>query len=83
VAQLVSCLFFVISELAAIEPMYQYSLAWFVSLFEDTIAKAPKARELARRIDSLTTHFQYSLYIQICRWGGARAVGRRAQHVAA
>lgn len=66
-AQLVSCLFFVISELAAIEPMYQYSLAWFVSLFEDTIAKAPKARELARRIDSLTTHFQYSLYIQICR----------------
>jgi dynein heavy chain len=67
VAQLVSVLFFVITELAAIEPMYQYSLAWFVALFEDTIAKANKARELSRRIDSLISHFQYSLYVQICR----------------
>jgi len=67
VAQLVSVLFFVITELAAVEPMYQYSLAWFVALFEDTIAKANKARELSRRIESLISHFQYSLYVQICR----------------
>eukprot|EP00879_Flechtneria_rotunda_P017460 GHRR01018298.1.p1 GENE.GHRR01018298.1~~GHRR01018298.1.p1 ORF type:complete len:1011 (+),score=303.03 GHRR01018298.1:919-3951(+) len=67
VAQVVSVLFFVISELAAFEPMYQYSLAWFVSLFKGTIAKADKARELAKRIDSLVSHFEYSLYAQVCR----------------
>ena len=32
-------LFFNISELANIEPMYQYSLVWFVNLFEDAIKK--------------------------------------------
>lgn len=65
VAQVVSVLFFVMSELAAIEPMYQYSLAWFVSLFEDTIVKADKARELSKRIENLVSHFQYSLYVQV------------------
>lgn len=64
-------LFFVISELAAIEPMYQYSLAWFVSLFEDTIVKADKARELSKRIEHLVSHFQYSLYVQVGRWAPA------------
>uniref|UniRef100_A0A383V949 AAA+ ATPase domain-containing protein n=1 Tax=Tetradesmus obliquus TaxID=3088 RepID=A0A383V949_TETOB len=67
VAQVVSALFFVISELASIEPMYQYSLAWFVALFEDTLAKADKARDLGKRIDNLVAHFQYSLYVQVCR----------------
>jgi hypothetical protein len=61
----VSALFFVISELASIEPMYQYSLAWFVALFEDTLAKADKARDLGKRIDNLVAHFQYSLYVQV------------------
>ena len=39
VARHVAVLFFNISELANIEPMYQYSLAWFVNLFEDAIKK--------------------------------------------
>lgn len=72
VAQVVSALFFVISELASIEPMYQYSLAWFVALFEDTLAKADKARDLGKRIDNLVAHFQYSLYVQV------RQCGRKA-----
>lgn len=66
-AQHVSVLFFVISELANIEAMYQYSLAWFVGLFEDTVNKADKARDLGKRIDSLIKHFEYSLYVQVCR----------------
>ena len=44
---------------------YQYSLAWFVGLFQDTLAKAERARDMARRIDSLLTHFQYNLYVQV------------------
>ena len=41
VARHVAVLFFNISELANIEPMYQYSLVWFVNLFEDAIKKVP------------------------------------------
>lgn len=60
-------LFFCISELANVEPMYQYSLAWFVALFKDTISKAEKSRELGKRIEALQSHFTYSLYAKVCR----------------
>ena len=33
VAQHSSILFFTISDLANIEPMYQYSLTWFINLY--------------------------------------------------
>lgn len=68
--QVVSVLFFVISELAGVEPMYRYSLAWFVALFEATLVQAEKARDLAKRIENLTVHFQYSLYLQVRRLRG-------------
>lgn len=80
VARHVAVLFFCISELAAIEPMYQYSLGWFVALFEDTIMRAEKSKDLPRRIDALISHFTFSLYTNICRcvWvgGGAGGGGR-------
>ena len=56
VARHVSVLFFTISELASIEPMYQYSLTWFVNLFDDTIAKSEKSKDLAKRIDVSKGH---------------------------
>ncbi len=37
-----SLLFFAISDLAAVDPMYQYSLAWFAALFVRGIEEAPK-----------------------------------------
>jgi dynein heavy chain len=42
VALRASLLFFAISELAAVEPMYQYSLGWLLSLFVRAIEEAPK-----------------------------------------
>jgi hypothetical protein len=61
-------LFFVISELAGVEPMYQYSLAWFVKLFDSTLQQAEKARDLQKRIDNLMSHFRYSLYLKVGGW---------------
>lgn len=41
VAVRASLLFFCIADLAGIDPMYQYSLAWFVALFLRTVQATP------------------------------------------
>ena len=43
VAQQASCLFFVISDLNNIDPMYQYSLVYFIDLFTQSIIKSDKS----------------------------------------
>ena len=39
-----SLLFFCIADLAGVDPMYQYSLAWFVALFLRTVQATPEVR---------------------------------------
>ena len=39
-------LFFCVSDLANIDPMYQYSLEWFVGIFLNSIASAERAGRL-------------------------------------
>merc|ERR1719271_1937006 len=67
VAFVASILFFCIADLANIDPMYQYSLPFFVSLFIASIEKAEKSDDLATRIDTLNDVFRYTLYCNICR----------------
>lgn len=62
-----SILFFCIADLANIDPMYQYSLPFFVSLFLTSMDKAEPASELAERIENLNDNFRYTLYANICR----------------
>jgi len=44
VASAASLLFFCISDLGAVDCMYQYSLGWFGALFIRSIQDAPKVR---------------------------------------
>ncbi|XP_071813132.1 dynein axonemal heavy chain 3-like isoform X2 [Apostichopus japonicus] len=60
-------LFFCISDLANIEPMYQYSLVWFINLYLQSIQNSRMSTVLDERIDNLNEHFTDSIYKNVCR----------------
>ncbi|PIK40096.1 putative dynein heavy chain 7, axonemal isoform X1 [Apostichopus japonicus] len=62
-----SILFFTIADLANIEPMYQYSLTWFVNLFVNAIENSESSDNLEKRLFNLREFFTYLLYCNVCR----------------
>ncbi|GCB71663.1 hypothetical protein scyTo_0001655 [Scyliorhinus torazame] len=62
-----SIIFFCISDLAHIEPMYQYSLNWFINLYVQSIANSKKSENVAKRILAIMEHFTLSIYNNVCR----------------
>lgn len=60
-------MFFVISDLANIEPMYQYSLSWYINIYLQSISQSEKSDDLEIRLSNLRVHLTYSLYCNMCR----------------
>merc|ERR1719453_15987 len=60
-------LFFCVSELSVIDPMYQFSLQWFQQLAGIGIDNAPNGDNQAARLQNLIDYFTYSIYQSVCR----------------
>ncbi|KAE8738437.1 hypothetical protein FOCC_FOCC016088 [Frankliniella occidentalis] len=60
-------LYYCVTDLPNIDPMYQYSLAWFINIYVTSIETANKSRDLERRLAFLTDTFTYNLYCNVCR----------------
>ncbi|KAI3380917.1 hypothetical protein SNEBB_002522 [Seison nebaliae] len=67
VAEHSTVLFFCISQLANIDPMYQYSLVWFIRLYNLSITNSEPAAKLKTRIKILNNDFTRLIYSNICR----------------
>lgn len=60
-------LYYCITDLPAIDPMYQFSLNWYISLYVYSIENANRSKELNRRLMFLTDAITYNLYCNVCR----------------
>jgi hypothetical protein len=57
-----SLLWFIIADLVLLDPMYQYSLAYFCTLFKQCIASTPACSTLAARLENLVTGMTSFMY---------------------
>lgn len=45
--------YFVIADMSSIDPMYQYSLEFFVNLFKGRLAKSEKSDDVEHRVSTI------------------------------
>ncbi|XP_063098618.1 dynein axonemal heavy chain 2 isoform X3 [Cavia porcellus] len=66
-AQRASVLFFVLNDMGCIDPMYQFSLDAYISLFILSIDKSHRSNKLEDRIEYLNDYHTYAVYRYTCR----------------
>ncbi|KAK2576900.1 hypothetical protein KPH14_005525 [Odynerus spinipes] len=66
-SQRAAILFFVLTDMSLIDPMYQFSLDAYIALFMLSIDKSAKSLKLNERIENLNDYHTYALYRNTCR----------------
>ncbi|XP_031338901.1 dynein heavy chain 2, axonemal-like isoform X2 [Photinus pyralis] len=66
-AERASILFFVLSDMGKIDPMYQFALDSYILLFAQSIDKSTKSNHLPDRIANLNDYHTYAVYKNTCR----------------
>jgi len=62
-----SMLYFVIADMGLVDPMYQYSLEFFSTLFRMRLEKSEKAETIESRLEIMINDVTRSFYLNICR----------------
>ncbi|XP_072203968.1 dynein axonemal heavy chain 1 [Excalfactoria chinensis] len=60
-------LYFCVSDLSSVDPMYQYSLEWFLNIFLRGISNSERADTVKDRIVNINNYVTFSLYSSVCR----------------
>jgi len=69
-AEIASVLYFVIDSLRNVDPMYQYSLGWFIALFLRCIDNSEKPdddKDVPARLEMISDFFKKECYRNCCR----------------
>jgi dynein heavy chain, axonemal len=67
VAKRVSNLFFCISDLSNVEPMYQYSLKWYKDIYYAALETDEEFKDKESKLRYYISSFTYLLYTNICQ----------------
>lgn len=67
VARRGSVLYFVVADLAHVDPMYQYSLEFFTKLYVMRLEKSQASEDLNQRLQILIEDITRAFYFSICR----------------
>jgi len=62
-----SVIYFVVANLALVDPMYQYSLQYYKELFTQRLQKTEKKEKLKERLELLIIDITRSIYSNVCR----------------
>ena len=62
-----SILYFLLADLARVDPMYQFSLDAYVALFNISLDKSARSDDLQERIKNLNEYHTYFVYRSTCR----------------
>ena len=62
-----SILYFVIADLASIDPMYQYSLQFFIEMYRECVRSAERADDVRQRLKNVMAYMTLFVFRTICR----------------
>ncbi|CRK98972.1 CLUMA_CG011958, isoform A [Clunio marinus] len=67
VATHAATIYYSITDLPNVDPMYQFSLSWYINLFIFSIENANKSKEIMKRLKFLIDAITINLYNNVCR----------------